>query len=54
VKELKNLLEAAGFANITIKGKEQSDEIIRGWNFGEGVENMVFSAYVCAIKPTVF
>jgi hypothetical protein len=50
VEELKMMLEAAGFSNITIKVKEKSDEIIRGWNFGEGVENMVFSAYIQAKK----
>ena len=44
------MLEAAGFTGITIKDKEKSDEIIKGWNFGEGVENMVFSAYVRANK----
>jgi len=44
------MLKAAGFDNITIKDKENSDEIIKGWNFGEGVENMVFSAYVQARK----
>jgi hypothetical protein len=51
VEELKGMLGAAGFFDITIKDKEKSDEIIKGWNFGEGVENMVFSAYVQARKP---
>jgi len=51
VEELTRMLEAAGFDNITIRDKEKSDEIIKGWNFGEGVENMVFSAYVQASKP---
>lgn len=51
MEELKKMLEAAGFADIAIKDKEKSDEIIKGWNFGEGVENMVFSAYVQARKP---
>jgi hypothetical protein len=51
VEELKRMLKAVGFTNITITGKEKSDEIIRGWNFGEGVEHMVFSAYVSARKP---
>lgn len=45
------MLETVGFTKITIKDKEKSDEIIKGWNFGEGVENMVFSAYVQARKP---
>jgi hypothetical protein len=51
VEELKSILEKAGFTEIAIEGKEQSDEIIEGWNFGEGVEKMVFSAYIKAKKP---
>jgi hypothetical protein len=51
VEELKGILEEAGFTDIAINDKEKSDEIIKGWNFGEGVENMVFSAYVRARKP---
>jgi arsenite methyltransferase len=51
VEELQSILEKAGFTEIAIEAKEQSDEIIKGWNFGEGVEKMVFSAYVRAKKP---
>jgi hypothetical protein len=51
VEELKEILQTSGFSDIEIRGKEKSDEIIKGWNFGEGVENMVFSAYVRARKP---
>jgi hypothetical protein len=51
VEELKAMLGAAGFSDITIKDKEKSDEIIKGWNFGDGVEAMVFSAYIQAKKP---
>jgi hypothetical protein len=51
VEELKSILEKAGFTDIAIEGKEQSDEIIRSWNFGEGVETMVFSAYIKTKKP---
>lgn len=51
MEELKGILEAAGFSDITIKDKEKSDDIIKGWPFGEGVENMVFSAYIQAKKP---
>jgi hypothetical protein len=50
VEELRVMLEAAGFGDITIKDKEKSDEIIKGWNFGEGVQNMIFSAYIQARK----
>lgn len=51
MEELKGMLRNAGFADIVIRDKEKSDEIIKGWNFGEGVENMVFSAYIQAKKP---
>lgn len=50
MEELKGMLDKAGFADIVIRDKEKSDEIIRGWNFGAGVENMVFSAYIKASK----
>jgi len=53
VEELKGMLDAAGFTRITIRAKEKSDEIIKGWDFGEGVENMVFSAYIQAKKPSL-
>ena len=51
MEELERMLQVAGFSNIIIKDKEKSDDIIKGWNFGEGVENMVFSAYIQAKKP---
>ncbi len=49
--ELKGFLEKAGFVDITIQDKDNSDEIIKSWNFGEGVEKMVFSAYIKATRP---
>ena len=45
------ILTRTGFQNILIVDKQNSDEIIRSWNFGEGVEKMVFSAYITAAKP---
>jgi hypothetical protein len=51
VEELKGILEKAGFTDIAIQDKDNSDEIIRSWNFGEGVEKMVFSAYIKAVRP---
>ena len=50
MEELKVMLKATGFSDITIRDKEKSDDIIKGWNFGEGVESMVFSAYIQARK----
>jgi hypothetical protein len=51
VAELQRLLHNAGFIDIVIQDKDNSDEIIKSWNFGEGVEKMVFSAYIQAKKP---
>jgi hypothetical protein len=51
VEELKGMLRASGFIGITVNGKEKSDELIRRWDFGERVENMVFSAYIQAKRP---
>jgi hypothetical protein len=51
VEELQKLLSTAGFTEIVVLNKDNSDEIIRNWNFGEGVEKMVFSAYIKARKP---
>jgi hypothetical protein len=51
VEELKTILNKAGFIDIVIENKDNSDEIIKSWNFGVGVEKMVFSAYVKAKKP---
>ncbi len=42
-----------GFTDIAIPNKENGEEIIRGWNFGEGVEKMVFSAYIKDVKPAI-
>lgn len=52
MEELKEILRKAGFIDIVIQGKENSEEIIKGWNFGENVEKMVFSAYIQAKKPS--
>jgi hypothetical protein len=49
--EVKRILSDLGFKEISITGKEQSEEIIRGWNLGEGAEKVVFSAYIQAVKP---
>lgn len=52
MEELREILRKAGFIDIVIQDKENSDEIIKNWNFGEGVEKMVFSAYIQARKPS--
>jgi len=48
--EVETILSNLGFQNITITSKEQSEDIIRGWNVTEGAEKVVFSAYVQAVK----
>jgi len=45
------MLSEAGFTDVVIQDKDNSEEIIRNWNFGEGVEKAVFSAYIKAVKP---
>lgn len=47
---MKEYFEMAGFTDIHIIDKENSEEIIRSWNFGEGVEKTVYSAYIKASK----
>jgi len=49
--EVKQILSKLGFQNVTITPKERSQEIIRQWNAGEDAENVVFSAYIEAIRP---
>ncbi len=51
MEELRALLEKAGFSDVIIQDKDNSDEIIKSWNFGQDVEKMVFSAYIKAFKP---
>jgi hypothetical protein len=48
---VEGILNKVGFKNIAITPKEQSEEIIRGWNVVEHAEKVVFSAYIQARKP---
>lgn len=52
METLKNYLTTAGFTDVQIIDKENSEDIIRSWNFGEGIEKLVYSAYIKARKPT--
>jgi len=49
--ELKSLLQEAGFVDISIRQKGNSDEIITSWEAKHGFESKVFSAEVTAVKP---
>lgn len=51
MEELRNLLGNAGFTGIVIEDKDNSDDIIKSWNFGDGTEKMVFAAYILAKRP---
>jgi hypothetical protein len=50
---VERILSGLGFEEISIRQKEQSEEIIRGWKVAEGAEKVVFSAYIQAVKPFV-
>ncbi len=48
---VRQILNNVGFEDITITKKDNSEDIIKGWNVASGAENMVFSAYIKAVKP---
>jgi ubiquinone/menaquinone biosynthesis C-methylase UbiE len=45
------ILERAGFEEISIKPKGNSDQVITSWESKRGFESKVFAAEVTAIKP---
>lgn len=49
--ELRAILEEAGFADIVIRPKSNTAEIIGSWNAGEALGHQVFAAEVLATKP---
>ncbi len=53
VEELYPIIERAGFTNISIRPKDNSDEIVSGWQPGSNIEDFIFSAYISASKPNV-
>jgi hypothetical protein len=48
---VRRILNEVGFEAVSITRKEKSEEIIKNWNFKEGTERVVFSAYITARKP---
>jgi hypothetical protein len=48
---VRQILQDAGFSDIVITRKDNSEEIIKSWNTGQGAEQLVFSAYIHAVKP---
>jgi ubiquinone/menaquinone biosynthesis C-methylase UbiE len=49
--ELKAILAEAGFVDISIQPKGNSDEIITSWEAKHGFESKVYSAEITAVKP---
>jgi len=49
--ELQSILEEAGFKDISIKPKRNTDEVISSWESKRGFESKVFAAEVTATKP---
>jgi len=51
VAELLEILAEAGFADIKVQPKGNTDEIITSWDASRSLEQQVFAAEVTAIKP---
>lgn len=49
--ELQTILEEAGFVDIVIRPKSNTDEVIGSWESKRGFERQVFAAEVTARKP---
>ena len=48
---MRDILDREKFEHIVITRKDNSEEIIEGWNVAPGAEQLVFSAYIRASKP---
>jgi arsenite methyltransferase len=51
VDELQTMLEGVGFRSIRIKPKEESRSFIKDWSPDQGIESLVLSATIEAVKP---
>lgn len=49
--ELRGLMKDAGFEEITIRTKDGSRQVIKGWAHGRGIEDYIVSAEIMAVKP---
>lgn len=49
--DLQRILEEAGFVDIRIRAKGNSDDVITSWDAKRGFESKVFAAEVTATKP---
>lgn len=50
--ELESILKEAGFEDISIKPKGNTDQVISSWDSKRGFESKVFAAEVTATKPS--
>jgi hypothetical protein len=48
---VRQILIDLGFQDVSITRKENTEEIIKSWNFKEGTEKIVSSCYITAKKP---
>lgn len=53
IEALEEIMQAAGFTEISIQPKDESREFIRDWAPGRGVEDYVVSATIEAVKPGI-
>ena len=53
IDRLRELLYEVGFLEVRIETKSYSKELVSGWFPGSGAENVVASADIEAVKPTV-
>jgi SAM-dependent methyltransferase len=51
VGELRSMIEAAGFAEVRVDLRRESQVFIRDWMPGSGAENYIASATIRAVKP---
>jgi len=51
IEDLEECMNVAGFEQVSIEPKDDSDEFIRDWAPGRKIEELVVSAYIQAIKP---
>ena len=49
--EIEEMLRTAGFAQVEVRVKPESRDVIKGWAPGAGIENYVVSADILAVKP---
>jgi hypothetical protein len=49
--EVRQILISLGFQDVSVTREENTEEIMKSWNFKEGTEQFVFSGYITTKKP---